>query len=41
MEIINSKSYDDDFKYKDNYESEYYKMLPRVTNNPNIEEYIY
>lgn len=42
MEIINSKSEDfDDFKSKPNYESEYYKMLPRVTNNPEIHEYKY
>ena len=43
MEIINSKSdnLEDDFKSKPNYESEYYKMLPRVTNNPEIHEYKY
>jgi hypothetical protein len=43
MEIINSKSefVEDDFKAKPNYESEYYKMLPRVTNNPEIHEYRY
>ena len=43
MEIINSKSdnIDDDFKTKPNYESEYYKMLPRITNNPEIHEYKY
>ena len=42
MDIINSKSeYNDDFKSKPNYESEYYKMLPRVTNNPEIHEYKY
>ncbi len=43
MDIINSKSeyIDDDFKNKPNYESEYYKMLPRVTNNPEIHEYKY
>ncbi len=32
---------DDDFKTKDNYESEYYKMLPRVTNNPDVIPYKY
>jgi hypothetical protein len=43
MDIINSKSeyIEDDFKSKANYESEYYKMLPRVTNNPEIHEYKY
>jgi len=44
MEIINSKSEkfkNDDFKSKANYESEYYKMLPRVTNNPEIQDYKY
>jgi hypothetical protein len=43
MDIINSKSeyVEDDFKSKHNYESEYYKMLPRVTNNPEIHEYKY
>ncbi len=43
MDIINSKSEynEDDFKSKSNYESEYYKMLPRVTNNPEIHEYKY
>jgi hypothetical protein len=43
MEIINTKSIDidDEFKSKSNYESEYYKLLPRVTNNPDIQEYKY
>ncbi len=42
MEIINSKSdIDDDFKSKPNYESEYYKMLPRITNNPDVIPYKY
>ena len=43
MDIINSKSeyVEDDFKSKHNYESEYYKMLPRVTNNPEIHDYKY
>ncbi len=44
MKIINSKSEDfenDDFKSKPNYESEYYKMLPKITNNPEIHEYKY
>ncbi len=43
MEIINSKSEidDDDFKSKPNYESEYYKMLPKITSNPEIHEYKY
>jgi hypothetical protein len=31
----------DDFKSKPNYESEYYKMLPRVTNNPDVIPYQY
>ncbi len=31
----------DDFKSKSNYESEYYKMLPRVTNNPEVIDYMY
>jgi flagellar biosynthesis/type III secretory pathway M-ring protein FliF/YscJ len=43
MEIINSKSdyIEDDFKSKHDYESQYYKMLPKVTNNPEIHEYKY
>jgi hypothetical protein len=43
MDIINNKSeyIEDDFKSKANYESEYYKMLPRVTNNPEIHDYKY
>jgi hypothetical protein len=31
----------EDFKPKANYESEYYKMLPRVTNNPEVVDYMY
>ncbi len=31
----------DDFKMKSNYESEYYKMLPRVTNTPDVIPYQY
>jgi hypothetical protein len=31
----------EDFKTKANYESEYYKMLPRVTNNPDVIPYNY
>ncbi len=31
----------DDFKSKPNYESEYYKMIPRVTNQPDIIPYRY
>jgi hypothetical protein len=31
----------DDFKSKENYESEYYKMLPRVTSNPEVINYMY
>ncbi len=31
----------DDFKSKSNYESEYYKMIPRVMNNPDIIPYQY
>jgi hypothetical protein len=31
----------EDYKPKANYESEYYKMLPRVTNNPDIIQYQY
>jgi hypothetical protein len=31
----------EDFKPKANYESEYYKMLPRVTNNPEVIDYMY
>jgi hypothetical protein len=31
----------DDFKSKPNYESEYYKMLPKVTNNPDVIAYQY
>ncbi len=30
-----------DFKTKPNYESEYYKMLPRITNNPEVIPYQY
>jgi ATP-dependent Zn protease len=31
----------EDYKPKANYESEYYKMLPRVTNNPDVIPYQY
>jgi hypothetical protein len=31
----------DDFKSKPNYESEYYKMIPRVTNQPDVIPYKY
>ncbi len=31
----------EDFKIKPNYESEYYKMLPRVTNSPDVIPYQY
>jgi hypothetical protein len=31
----------DDFKSKANYESEYYKMLPKVTNSPDVIAYKY
>ena len=31
----------EDYKPKANYESEYYKMLPRVTNNPDVIPYHY
>jgi hypothetical protein len=31
----------DDFKTKPNYESEYYKMIPRVTNQPDVIPYQY
>jgi hypothetical protein len=31
----------DDFKQKSNYESEYYKMLPRVTTSPEVVDYMY
>ncbi len=43
MDKINNKkkSNRDDFKNKLNYESEYYKMLPRVTNNPEVVDYMY
>ena len=46
MDIINGgnkEDFDDNYEYKSklNYESEYYKMLPRVTNNPEVTEYMY
>jgi hypothetical protein len=31
----------EDYKPKANYESEYYKMLPRVTNSPDVIPYNY
>ena len=31
----------DDFKVKSNYESEYYKMLPRITSQPEVIPYMY
>ena len=31
----------DDFKQKSNYESEYYKMLPKVTTSPDVVDYMY
>jgi hypothetical protein len=34
-------NHNDYFKPKANYESEYYKMLPRVTNNPDVIPYQY
>ena len=37
----NYSNYDDDFKNKPNYESEYYKMLPRITNQPDVIPYMY
>jgi hypothetical protein len=43
LKINEKKEYfeDDDFKTKPNYESEYYKMIPRVMNNPDITPYQY
>ena len=43
MDKINNKKnkYKEDFKNKPNYESEYYKMLPRVTNSPEVIDYMY
>ncbi len=35
------KEHFDDFKIKPNYESEYYKMLPRITNSPDVIPYQY
>ena len=32
---------EDDFKAKPNYESEYYKMLPRITSQPEVIPYMY
>ena len=41
MDKINTKSKQDDFKQKSNYESEYFRMLPRVTSNPDVIPYRY
>ena len=41
LTLIISKERFEDFKTKANYESEYYKMLPRVTNNPDVITYNY
>ncbi len=42
IDKINIKSKQrDDFKQKSNYESEYFKMLPRVTHNPDVIPYQY
>jgi ATP-dependent Zn protease len=43
FKINKKKEYfeDDDFKTKPNYESEYYKMIPRVMNNPEVIPYKY
>jgi hypothetical protein len=44
IDKINTKSkekFKNDFKQKPNYESEYYKMLPRVSNNPDVIPYQY
>ncbi len=35
------ESLNEQFRQKANYESEYYKMLPRVTNNPDVIPYQY
>ncbi len=32
---------EDDYKPRSNYESEYYKMLPKIIGNPKIKEYMY
>jgi hypothetical protein len=37
----NNKERFEDYNPKANYESEYYKMLPRVTNNPDVIPYRY
>ena len=43
LKINEKKEYfeDDDFKTKPNYESEYYKMIPRVMSNPDVIPYQY
>ena len=42
FENKNKEKFDtDDFKNKPNYESEYYKMIPRVMNSPDIIPYQY
>ena len=44
MKIINKKSkdnFENEFRKKSDYESEYYKMLPKITNNPEVIEYMY
>ena len=42
FEKKNKERFDpDDFKNKPNYESEYYKMIPRVTNSPDVIPYQY
>ena len=41
LEKLQNKERFEDYKPKANYESEYYKMLPRVTNNPDVIPYQY
>jgi hypothetical protein len=41
INIKSKEKFNNDFKQKPNYESEYYKMLPRVTNNPDVMPYQY
>lgn len=41
LEEKTKETFDDDFKTKYNYESEYYKMLPRITNSPDVIPYQY
>ncbi len=41
INIKSKEKFNNDFKEKPNYESEYYKMLPRVTNNPDVIPYQY